>query len=221
MFSRPRRIKYNSLIVVKSGGTLVFMLMKNSDQVDSRPPRNLPARQMPPYSYVSGKFPHPLRDTEGHSFGVEVPRVSIPTGMKWRECEPYLWGIDLFNNGYYWEAHENWETVWHATGRRGAMADFCKALIKFAAAGVKAREGRTNGVQRHARRALQLLENVEGQIGSEQPTFMGLSLQTLKRYAAELIGNPSAIINTSDDPVIIVMPFAFQIKTDDATMPLG
>ncbi|TGQ49534.1 DUF309 domain-containing protein, partial [Mesorhizobium sp. M1C.F.Ca.ET.210.01.1.1] len=26
----------------------------------------------------------------------------------------FRWGIDLFNHGYYWEAHEAWEPLWHA-----------------------------------------------------------------------------------------------------------
>ena len=149
-----------------------------------------------------------MRDTKGHSYGVELPKVSLSHEKEWRECEPYLWGIDLFNSGYYWEAHESWEAVWHATGRSGAMADFCKALIKFAAAGVKAREGRANGVKRHAQRAKQLLESVATQIGSGQQRFMGLSLPTLVQCAEELINNPSAVVNISDEPVVVVMPFA-------------
>ena len=50
-------------------------------------------------------------------------------------------GVALFNAGYYWEAHEAWEGLWHAYGRRGPTADVLKALIKLAAAGVKVREG--------------------------------------------------------------------------------
>ena len=48
---------------------------------------------------------------------------------------------DLLNHGFYWEAHEAWETLWHAAGRKGEIADFLKGLIKLAAAAVKAREG--------------------------------------------------------------------------------
>ena len=187
--------------------------MKKRDNSVSRPPRLLPARQLPPYSYVSRKFLHPTRDMAGHSYGREEPKASLSHEEEWCECEAYLWGIDLFNSGYYWEAHEAWEAVWHATGRSGTMADFCKALIKFAAAGVKAREGRTEGVKQHAQRARQLLESVATQIGSGQDRFMGLSLQMMAQCAEELINNPSAIINTSDEPVVMVMPFALQIGT--------
>ena len=62
-------------------------------------------------------------------------------------------GIDLFNAGYYWEAHEVWEEVWHACGRRGTRADILRALIKLAAAGVKVREQQEHGVRTHAQRS--------------------------------------------------------------------
>lgn len=169
-------------------------------------PRLLPGRFLPPYSYVSGKFPHPIRDPRGHSYGKPVPLVGETRADNWRHCETYLWGLDLFNHGYYWEAHEAWEAVWHAAGRSGMVADFCKALIKFAAAGVKAREGRAAGVKRHAARAKELLDSIATRVSDEQ--FMGLSLASLVKCAEGLIADPGAVINTSDERVVVVMPFA-------------
>jgi hypothetical protein len=75
----------------------------------------------------------------------------------WQSNEAWLHAADLFNHGYYWEAHEAWESLWHAAGRKGPTADLLKGLIKLAAAGVKAREGRPAGMRRHARRAAELL----------------------------------------------------------------
>jgi predicted metal-dependent hydrolase len=69
----------------------------------------------------------------------------------------FLLGLDLFNGGYPWEAHEVWEQLWGAAGRRGETADFLKVLIKFAAAAVKQREGKPAGVRSHAGRAALLL----------------------------------------------------------------
>jgi predicted metal-dependent hydrolase len=175
-------------------------------------PRLLPARRLPPYSYVSGKSPHPTRDPQGHSYGAVEPQFAIDREKEWRGCESYLWGIDLFNHGYYWEAHETWEAVWHAAGRKGAIADFCKALIKLAAAGVKAREGRPEGVKRHSQRAKQLLQSVTSECGDDQ-SFMGLSIPTLMQHAYILIGDPTAIVKTSDEPVVVVMPFVLSTIT--------
>jgi hypothetical protein len=172
--------------------------------------RLLPHRQFPPYSYVTGKFPHPNRDPGGHCYGEPAPAVPAINSDKWRDCEPYLWGIDLFNHGYYWEAHEAWEAVWHAAGRNGIVADFCKALIKFAAAGVKAREGRPEGVRRHALRAKELLDSVAAHIGVEQ--FMGLSLPYLVECAQGLIDDPMEVVDTSDKRVVRVMGFNLNSK---------
>lgn len=128
-----------------------------------RPPR-YSAREMPPYSYVPGQFPHPIRDPAGHSYGIP-PEIVEPIGeSSWRTNAAWLWAIDLFNHGFYWESHEVWEGLWHAAGRRGATADFLKGLIKLAAAGVKHREGRPEGVRRHAARAIELLSPSRGQV---------------------------------------------------------
>jgi predicted metal-dependent hydrolase len=41
-------------------------------------------------------------------------------------------GVDLFNSGKYWEAHEAWEQEW-MRDRKGPDADFYKGLIQVAA----------------------------------------------------------------------------------------
>ena len=105
----------------------------------------------PPYTYVpGGRWPHPTASPEGHSRHVrQIPAAAIADG-NWSASPAYLRGLALFNAGYYWEAHEAWESLWHAHGRRGAVAMVIQALIKLAAAGVKVREGRPGGVRSHA-----------------------------------------------------------------------
>ena len=153
----------------------------------SLPPRYRPNRAFPPYTYVTGKYPHPHSDPRGHSFGQSPQRVEPPSAENWRDCDAYLWGLDLFNHGYYWEAHELWEAVWMACGRKGASADFFKSLIKLAAAGVKAREGRVAGVRLHARRALALLQQARVAVLASQsaapPRLFGLALDELIELA--------------------------------------
>jgi predicted metal-dependent hydrolase len=41
-------------------------------------------------------------------------------------------GIELFNSGRYWDAHEAWERAW-TPDRKGADAGFYKGLIQVAA----------------------------------------------------------------------------------------
>ena len=53
-----------------------------------------------------------------------MERPDPPDPEQWHLCRPYLYGIDLFNDGYYWEAHEVWEGLWHACGLRGQPRAF-------------------------------------------------------------------------------------------------
>jgi hypothetical protein len=114
----------------------------------------------------------------------------------------------LFNHGYYWEAHEAWEGVWIAAGRAGVDANFLKGLIKLAAAGVKAREGRVAGVQRHSRRAAALFELVRAELGGGAGRYWGLSTRQLRNHARALEAQAARLLDTSPKPVVSLMPFA-------------
>ena len=159
------------------------------------------SQPLPPYSYVPGKFPHPFREPQGHSYGEPPARVEPAELGTWWRCTAYVRGIELFNAGYYWEAHESWEAVWNACGRRGVEADFLKALIKLAAALVKGREGRAAGVVRHARRAGELLTGVQQQLDGSS-SLMGLSLADLLATTRVVSDNPEQFVNTSSEAVV-------------------
>ena len=143
---------------------------------------------LPPYSYVTGFAPHPVSDPQGHMYGQPAAAAAPLDPGAWRSSPEYLYAVDLFNQGFYWEAHEAWESLWHAAGRRGPVATWLKALIKLAAAGVKAREGNAAGVDRHARRALQLLAESAGQEGAASDRYCGLSRRAVARMATSLAG---------------------------------
>jgi predicted metal-dependent hydrolase len=129
---------------------------------------------------VPGHFPHPASDPAGHLFGAPHPVVEPLRPSDWRLAPHYLYGVDLFNQGYYWESHEAWEALWHAAGRTGPLADFLKGLIKLAAAAVKVREGNPRGVRRHAQRAAELLA------ATPETTYCGLEKAQLLELAARL-----------------------------------
>ena len=177
------------------------------------PPRLAPEIPFPPYSYVPRRFPHPTRDPEGHSFGRGEQAVEALTEADWPASAEYLFGVDLFNHGYYWEAHEAWEGVWHACGRAGEAADFLKALIKLAAAGVKAREGNENGVRRAALRAAELFAELAIERGGAGIGFLGLSLERLREDSNQLAGEAAHVLNTEDAPVIVALPFRLSVTT--------
>lgn len=178
-----------------------------------RASRLVPARSFPPYSYVPRRFPHPTRDAGGHSFGREEACPDALTVENWRGSEDYLFGFDLFNHGYYWEAHEAWEGLWHACGRKGEVAEHLKALIKLAAAGVKAREGNEAGVRRAAERASVLFHRLMDAAETNDNLFLGVSLAQLIQGAASLEAAPDRALNTAADPVIVALPFKIEIQT--------
>lgn len=129
-----------------------------------------------------------------------VRSLAVPLDpLDFRACRDYLRGIDLFNAGFYWESHEAWEAVWIAAGRQGTTAEFLKGLIKLAAAGVKAYEGRAAGVRRHARRAHELLSAVASQ-SSDRGTFAGLSLDRLIGWSESLARDAERITAGASNP---------------------
>jgi predicted metal-dependent hydrolase len=171
------------------------------------PPRLVPNLPLPPYAYVPGRSPHPTSDPQGHHFGVPPERPDPPDPEHWRACRPYLFGIDLFNHGYYWEAHEVWEGLWHACGRKGPTASFLKGLIKLAAAGVKAREGVPQGVRDHARRAAELFRQVEQGPAVGSLRNMGLDLRDLIGLALKTANQSSQSQITHGSRAEIVFGF--------------
>lgn len=118
-------------------------------------PRLLPDRSFPRYAYLPGKGPHPVRDPGGHSYGVQPVLVIASL-----DSEEFAWGQDLFNHGYYWEAHEVWEGIWQIANRGSPLRAFLKGLILLCATGVKIREGKRTPAMRHARRAGALLRDL-------------------------------------------------------------
>ena len=155
----------------------------------SQPPRLVPDRSFPAYAYIPGRSPHPTRDPDGHSYGETLggsEPPDPPDPVDWRACRDYLYAIDLFNHGFYWEAHEAWEGLWVACGRRGPTAAYLQALINLAAAGFKARWGNARGMRANAGTALRLFKSAAGQLGSTGTRYMGLDLRALTDAAATI-----------------------------------
>src|SRR5262245_4846701 len=65
-------------------------------------PRLIPDIPFPLDAYLPGRSPHPNRDPRRLPSEPSPP----PDPADWRACRAYMYGIDLFNHGYYWEAHE-------------------------------------------------------------------------------------------------------------------
>jgi hypothetical protein len=73
--------------------------------------RYAPEKPFPSYAFVPGRHPHPIRDPDGHSFGQEEKTLPAPIPEELAGNIHFRFGLDLFNFGYYWEAHEAWEEL--------------------------------------------------------------------------------------------------------------
>lgn len=132
---------------------------------------------LPAYSYVPGLWPHP-HSSLGHQFAIP----DVPTQLSDLPADAaFRLACRLFDAGYYWEAHEAWERLWHAAGRRGDLAGFLKGLIQLAVVGVKIREGRGDSARSHAERAVELFD------ACGQPTLAGIEVARFADVARRLL----------------------------------
>jgi hypothetical protein len=157
------------------------------------PARYAPGRAFPSYAYLPGRDPHPTGDPRGHSYREAPPPPAAHVAPeRWAEDEDYLFGVDLYNHGYLWEAHEVWEGLWHAAKHDPVQADYLQGLIQCAAACLKVRMDQPRGVEKLAGLALARLERVAAAARGE---YMGLDV----RRFADRFREFAAAAPTSDD----------------------
>ena len=111
------------------------------------PPR-YSSRPFPAYRFVPGRTPHPRVDPAGHSYGAPEWHPLPVTADRWPQSDAWLYAVDLFNNGYWWEAHEVLEGLWHAAGRTTPDARLLQGLIQVAAGCLKREAGEQVGASR-------------------------------------------------------------------------
>ena len=140
--------------------------------------RYAPARRFPAYRFLPGRDPHPTRDPRGHSYAAaEAPARHLPP-ERWRENEDYLFGVDLYNHGYLWEAHEAWEGLWHRAKHDRDQAEFLQGLIQCAAASLKVPMEQPSGLAKLAEVGTRRLAGVAERAGRR---FMGLDVDAFVR----------------------------------------
>jgi hypothetical protein len=135
--------------------------------------RYAPRRSLPRYAFLPGRDPHPTRDARGHSFGIAEPEVGYLAPDRWRENEEYLFGVDLYNHGFLWEAHEAWESLWHKAKHDPEQADMLQGLIQCSAASLKIPMEQPAGLKKLSDAGTGRIESVAQRAG---PHFMGLDL---------------------------------------------
>jgi uncharacterized protein len=135
------------------------------------------SRAFPRYRYVPGVHPHPHRDPAGHSYEPHptLNRHAPWRVEEWRTLDDWLYGVDLFNAFYFWEAHEAWEGLWAAVARDSAPALMLQGLIQVAAALLKTHMQVLEGVRALSAEGLEKLCRV----ATAHPQMLGLDLAEL------------------------------------------
>jgi len=149
---------------------------------------------LPPYRLVPGLNPHPHRNPRGHGFGSSKLPPGTWEAAQWRTLVGYLYAVDLYNQAYWWEAHEELEELWIAAGRTSVRAQFVQGLIQVAAANLNRHRGHDRAAAGQAARGLARLEGAR----RLQSVFMGVDIAAfaseVEAYFARTRPEPAAIV---------------------------
>src|SRR5262245_26224216 len=119
-------------------------------------PRYQPLRRLPTLAYVPGQTDRPAADGP-HA----TPDPVLLGAERWAEDSEYLWGGDLYNTGFFWEAHEVWEALWRAADHGDPQHAYLQGLIQCTAACLKGVQRDPDAARRIAARALERLEQIQ------------------------------------------------------------
>lgn len=145
-------------------------------------PRYAAHRALPLRAFVPGR-PGSARPAES-----KLDARTLPP-ERWRENEAWLYGVDLWNHGFLWEAHETWESIWRIP-HDAEQAEFLRGMIQCAAACLKLAIGNARSATKLSQAGLERLEHV-----TMPPTgrYMGLDVRTfIDALQAFVASNPSS-----------------------------
>ncbi|MCB1213920.1 MAG: DUF309 domain-containing protein [Deltaproteobacteria bacterium] len=164
-----------------------------------KPPR-YSQQSLPPYRYLPTRDPHPGIHPEGHSYGKVEEKLTYIDPQDWKKNQAYLYGLDLFNHGYFWEAHEAWEAVWLTTKKFDAYGQYLQSLIQFSAALLKLYGGNKRGFDKLYGEAWRRMEFVLSQIKEEN--WMGLAIENWLKKMEKFFQASSDPQGKITDPLI-------------------
>jgi hypothetical protein len=136
-------------------------------------------KNFPEYAHRPGETIHPNQEG-GHSFEKTEPKAIALDVSNFADHPEYLFGFDLYNHGYFWEAHVYWEACWHAVGRKGDVADLLKSLILLSAGRLKYVLNQREPAIVHWKRSYELVSNLA------QHHLLGLDLNSLLENLQEM-----------------------------------
>ena len=149
----------------------------------------------PPYRFIPGENPHPTEDPRGYAYG--KPENVIWHGPnEWSRNPQYLYGVDLYNHGYWWESHEAWESLWKKPQANFLIKKFLQGLIKISSAFIKWHLHQQRGLEHLYNEGVSHLKDVL----QEQEIYMGLDLAEHIAKVSKHFTSVVAVVEHWPDP---------------------
>ncbi len=142
-------------------------------------------RPLPDYRHLPFQNAHPFLDEGGHSFGEKLVPPDSFTPENWQQCSDYLYCIDLFNYGFWWEAHERLKHLCIAAGRESETGQFIQGLIQISAALLKHFMQEEQGAETLAALGLKNLQKTAG-------VYLGIEVTALVVQVQECLKSREA-----------------------------
>jgi len=149
-------------------------------------PRFCTMRDLPEYRFAPWNFPHPIREEIGYTKGeFEVDEKINPD--RWKECVAYLFSIDLYHQGYLWEAREQLKGLHALAPKDSPESNLLQALYLNCSALIKAWRGDVRGLRKRSLAAHWRLSRIRAKgLAEGGRPFMGLDIadliEQIRRY---------------------------------------
>jgi uncharacterized protein len=138
---------------------------------------------LPPYCFKKHTSPHPTQHPDGHFRERETYNCPRLAENNWRDCEGYLFALDLFSQGYFWECHEVLEDLWHSVDNDSPVHHYLQAFIQCTVTHWQASSGRISAARNILRRIPRHVDRAEG-------LALGLSISDLHTATLSFVENP-------------------------------
>ncbi|GIW43100.1 MAG: hypothetical protein KatS3mg077_0382 [Candidatus Binatia bacterium] len=106
----------------------------------------------------------------------------------------WILGQDLFARGYYWEAHEAWESLWREVAVGAEERELLHVLLQWSASLLQLRCGWTQAAQRVGQRAYARLQRLEQQ--TDRAVVLGVHLRQLSLGLERFLRQVATVLRT-------------------------
>lgn len=163
-------LSYTLLAIHYNFGATKIKFIINIKILENTDIKRYTSFDLPPFRYIPGNR---KQKTLNHLHTPLILEDSSTFSIhNWNKSQRYLYAIDLFNYGYYWEVHEVLEKIWLAIGKTTQTGFFIQGIIQLSIAIVKKIEANSIAVERMKAKAIPKIESQKG-------IYLGIEINSL------------------------------------------